>query len=280
MLGLINEPLVTVIAHDQYPAKASVHDINKALERGRFANGGLDYEIDLKKGARVMLTTNLDVEDLLINGQIGTIVKIKINAISAKLDVIYVRFDDQNAGKERIGRSNDTYARTHGFVPIVPVLTRIKVKENRPSSPEIQRKQFPLKLSWSCTVHKAQGLTLDRVIFSFELFKQRQFNCEQVNVTLSRVKLLSQLYLLGDINPAGIRANPRVGGEYERLRTQSFEFEAPKLVCKSSSKNIVMSLLNVRSLKKHCSDIKSDSKIIQSDIIAFTETQLKPVAEY
>ena len=33
MLGLINEPLVTLIATDQYPAKASVHDISRALER-------------------------------------------------------------------------------------------------------------------------------------------------------------------------------------------------------------------------------------------------------
>ena len=133
MLGLINEPLVTVIANDQYPAKASVHDNNKALERGRCANGGLDYKIDLKKGARVMLTTNLDVEDWLINGQIGTIVKIKINAVSGKRDVIFVQFDYQNAGIKRIGRSNDTYTRVQGFVPIVHVLTRITVKENRPS---------------------------------------------------------------------------------------------------------------------------------------------------
>ena len=105
MLGLINEPLVTVIANYQYPAKASVHDINKTLERGRCANGGLDYKIDLKKGARVMLTTNLDVEDRLINGQIGTIVKIKINAVSGKPDVIYVEFDDQNAGIKRIWKA-------------------------------------------------------------------------------------------------------------------------------------------------------------------------------
>ena len=120
MPGLINEPLITVIANDQYSGKASVHDINKALERGCFANGGLDYKIDLKKGARVMLTTNLDVEDRLINGQIGTIVEIKINAVSGKPDVISVQFDDQNAGIKRIGRSNDTYARAQGFVPIVP----------------------------------------------------------------------------------------------------------------------------------------------------------------
>ena len=147
------------------------------------------------------------------------IVKIKINAVSGKPDAIYVQFDDQNAGREWIGRSSDAYSRAHGFVPIVPVLTRIKVKENGPSSPEVQRTQFPLKLAWACIVHKVQGLTLDRVVFSFELFKQRQFNCGQVYVTLSRVKLLSQLYLLGDINSTGIRADPRVGVEYERLRT-------------------------------------------------------------
>ena len=218
MLGLINEPVVTVIANDQYPAKASVHDINKALARGCCATGGLDYRIDLKKGAGVMLTTNLNVEDRLINGRIGTIVKIRINAVSGKPDVIYVRFDDQNAGRERIGRSSDTYTRTHGVVPISPVMARIKLKENRPSSPEIQRTQFPLTLAWACTVHKVQGLTLDKVVFSFELFKQRQFNCGQVYVALSRVKLLSQLFLVGDINSAAIRADPRVSQEYERLR--------------------------------------------------------------
>ena len=84
MLDLINNPLVILIANDQYPAKASVHDINRALERGRCANRGLDYRIDLKEGARVMLTTNLDVDDCLINGQIGTVIKIKFSGISSK----------------------------------------------------------------------------------------------------------------------------------------------------------------------------------------------------
>ena len=49
MLGLINETPITLVADDQYPTKAFVHDINKALERGRCANGGLDYVINLKK---------------------------------------------------------------------------------------------------------------------------------------------------------------------------------------------------------------------------------------
>ena len=71
-------------------------------------------------------------------------------------------------------------------------------------------------------MHKVQGLTLDRVVFSFVLFKQRQFNCGQVYVPLSRVKLLSQLYLLGDINSAGIRADPRVGEEYKKNEDTKF----------------------------------------------------------
>ena len=50
MLDVLNKPLVTLIADFQYPAKAPEHDINKALERGRCANGGLDYRIDLKEG--------------------------------------------------------------------------------------------------------------------------------------------------------------------------------------------------------------------------------------
>ena len=126
-------------------------------------------------------------------------------------------------------------------------------------------------------MHKVQRLTLGKVVFSFELFKQRQFNCEQVYVALSRVKSLSQLYLVGDINSAGIMADARFGEEYERLRSQRFEFDAPNMVYKNNSHNIVISLLNVRSLKKHFANIKNDSKIIQSDIIVFTETRLKPL---
>ena len=94
-----------------------------------------------------MLTTNLSVEDRLINGQTGTIVTIKMNAVSGKPDAIYIRFDDQNGGRERFGRSSDMYARSHCVVPIVPVLARIKLKENRSSLPEIRRTQFPLTLA-------------------------------------------------------------------------------------------------------------------------------------
>jgi len=49
------------------------------LARGRFETGGLDYELHLQEMARVMLTANIDISDILINGQIDTVVKIDVN---------------------------------------------------------------------------------------------------------------------------------------------------------------------------------------------------------
>ena len=85
----------------------------------------------------------VDVEDQLINGQIETAVKIKMNRVSSKPEVIYVKVDDQSAGQVKIRKSRDRYGIANGAVPVTSVLGRFKGKENRQSSPEIQRTQFP-----------------------------------------------------------------------------------------------------------------------------------------
>ena len=45
--------------------------------------------------------------------------------------------------------------------------------------------QFPITLAWACTVYKVQGLTLHKIVISFELVKQRFFNYGQVYVAIS-----------------------------------------------------------------------------------------------
>ena len=94
MLDMINETLVTITAYDVFPSNVSDLDINKALKRGRCSNAGLANTIKLKVGACVMLATNLDVENRLINGQIGTVLQIKNSKVSCKPEVIYVKFDE------------------------------------------------------------------------------------------------------------------------------------------------------------------------------------------
>jgi ATP-dependent exoDNAse (exonuclease V) alpha subunit len=67
-------------------------------------------------------------------------------------------------------------------------------------------------------VHKVQGLTLDNIVVSFDLKRQRYFNHGQVYVALSRATSLNGLHILGTLENKHIRANPKVQEEYERLR--------------------------------------------------------------
>ena len=135
---MIKRPLVTFIAHDEYPTMAPQHDMQKAFARNRSETGGLDYKVKPEQDARVMLTTNLNIEDRLIKGQMETLSKIKYNDTSQKPQVMYIKFDDESAGLETIGKSEDLYAMENHAVPIVPVLAKIKVKTSCPSSSEIQ----------------------------------------------------------------------------------------------------------------------------------------------
>ena len=46
-----------------------------------------------------MLTTNIDIADRLIHGQMGTIIKIDTNKNTKKPSIIYIKFDDSLAGR-------------------------------------------------------------------------------------------------------------------------------------------------------------------------------------
>ena len=145
-------------AVDQYPKNVSQSDIDKVLAKGRSETGGLDYDILVKEGARIMLTNNIDIADRLINGQIGTIIKVDVNKNTQKPTVVYVRFDDNKAGKTVISKSSNIFVRENNVVPIEPILARVKMRPGKPSSPEIQRVQFPITLAYAVTIHKVQGL--------------------------------------------------------------------------------------------------------------------------
>ena len=114
------------------------------------------------------------------------------------------------------------------------------------------------------------------MVFSFQLFGQRQFNYGQVYVALSRVKALSDLSRVGDRSRKSIRADKQIETEYERLRaSQNFDDNSANIISKSNAHNVVITLLNIRSFKKHYLDVRHDSKIVECDIMAFTETRLK-----
>ena len=53
--------------------------------------------------ARLMLTANIaDISDRLINGQIGTVVKIYVNPNTQRPSIIFMKFDHDKAGQNMI----------------------------------------------------------------------------------------------------------------------------------------------------------------------------------
>ena len=106
--------------------------------------------------------------------QMGTIFKVTIDQVNNTPTIVYIKFDDQTAGKELVNNHPIPFARENNVVPIEPVLARVarvKIRPGKASSPEIQRVQFPITLAWACTVHKVQGLTLNKVVISTNLIK-------------------------------------------------------------------------------------------------------------
>ena len=198
-LDKLSTPLHRLKAVDHYPQNVSKQDIDRVLARSRSETGGLDSEILIKVNSRVMLTTNIDISDRLINGQMGTVKHIAIDN-TRRPSFIYIKFDDHQAGTNAIQKhAHDPYTRENNCVPIQPVLARIKIRPGKPSSPELQRLQFPITLAWDCTVHKVQGLTLDEIVVCFDLNRQRCFSYGQIYVALSRVTSLQGLNIIGKI---------------------------------------------------------------------------------
>lgn len=208
----------------------------------------------------------------------GTTITIHIDQITNKSSKVYVKFDDERAGRITIDKSADSYVTVNNVVPIVPVLVKTKIRPGKPSSPEIQRIQFPLTLAWACTVHKVQGLTLENIVVSFVLFKQRSFNYGQAYVALSRATSLSGLHILANIQNKQTRADPRVHKEYQRLREASLDVSQSHNQTESTFENNqpkAITLLNIRSLRKHSIDLKHDTRIFGSDVLLLTETKLR-----
>ncbi len=121
-----------------------------------------EKNISLKINARVMLLVNLDFEKGLINGSCGNVLKIED-------DYILIKFD--NNITQKIERHDFEFY--HNEILIA------------------KRVQFPLRLAWGITIHKSQGMSLDKLVVDCS----RIFEKGQVYVALSRIRTLEGLYL-------------------------------------------------------------------------------------
>ena len=227
--------------------------------------GGLEKELVIGTGCRVMLTYNIDVSDGLSNGATGTVSHIV--AVANNVIKILVQFDNPGVGikAKRLSQYRDVYPNS---IPISRQEAHFNIGKRKSAS--AFRKQFPLQLAWASTIHKVQGLTTDTIVVSFE----GTFYPGQAYVALSRVRNLSGLYIL-NFDPAKIKVDDAITSEMERLRKNPLKEISHHVNQDSDIPNLRLSHLNVRGIKYHQKDLELDELVMHSDILCLSETFLK-----
>ncbi|CAB4012589.1 ATP-dependent DNA helicase PIF1 [Paramuricea clavata] len=112
---------------------------------------GLHPFILISKGAKVMLTMNLWASVGLCNGSTGTIIDIIYAENHAPPDLpiaVLVKFDNY---------CGPSFASIPSIVPIPPVTATVNVQDSIH-----ERHQLPLTLAWALSIHKSQGMTLEK----------------------------------------------------------------------------------------------------------------------
>ena len=152
MLKKLHTQSYTIPAVDKLPP--GVLSIRSLIyNKTQMELSGLATSFNIRLGAVCMITQNIDIEDRLINGSIGTVAHIKCH--DGKPFVIYMKFSDERAGQNV--KRTDSFARLHDYVPIKKVESEVSIRSFRGANIRFRRKQFPLMLSYAATIHKVQG---------------------------------------------------------------------------------------------------------------------------
>lgn len=221
----------------------------------------LSTSLLLGVGARVMLTRNCNVDDGLVNGVMGYITHFVYGRNHAANNVVAIGviFDNINVGNKS-GKKT-----TNGNNVLIE---RIQEEILDQKTKNVVRHQFPLRLSWACTAHKVQGMTVDKVVVNLD----RTFSPGQGYVALSRVTSKAGLFFESndhEMCKKKIYADPEVKTalqEMPRLLQPTFDI---------LKENITIFVHNIQSLNKHFEDLKKESRCKNADIICLTETWMK-----
>jgi ATP-dependent exoDNAse (exonuclease V) alpha subunit len=180
---------------------------------------GVSRNLTLKRGARILFTSNdggkcADViripgefsrrgknRQLYINGTTGTVLDICRRPDDPDKDILIISVDDG----EIIELSRQRY----------PVYEYVAKGEKLSRHTVGHYYQFPIRLAYALTIHKAQGQTYKRVNVD-----PACFSSGQLYVALSRATDIQSMYLTAWLTPENLILDPDVKGFYESAEAE------------------------------------------------------------
>lgn len=210
-----------VIMHSDLPSNEDICEI--------IVPSAYDSQLRFKRGARVVLCKSSKFWGY-INGDFGTIEDFNGDYFTIRLD---------NNSIVKCPNPNDRYK----FNQMNEYRYEMEYDQTKhrlvKKSPFIQKtKQFPIKLAYAFTIHKAQGQTYEKVILDLN---SHIFAPGQLYVALSRAKSLQGLYLTKPVTYSDIISDDTIFTFLDKVRTFN-KVNEPKNVIPQKRKTGMASL--------------------------------------
>ena len=213
--------------------------------------------LELKIGAQVMLLTNMDQSEGLVNGSRGIIVDFE-----PLRGFPYVQF---KSGKKKLIEPYQWWSH---------------------EMPHVGRQQIPLRIAYAVTIHKSQGSSIDSGLIDIG---KNTFECGQAYVALSRVRSLEGLYIHA-MDISRIRTHPKVLEFYGSLEAGSCDIIIDKPISSKWSIDCVhaswipcltkyLSSSDGKQLEQYVVERRANSKVYpqNDDVFRALELALKDV---
>ena len=270
-LALINEPLVSIVAKVNSYLKSDIKP--QVTNTGNIRNTPLPLFLKMKKGAKIMLTYNLDVSDSLTNGACGEIIDFQFR--DNVVDKVLIAFNNPKVGS--LKRKEHMYLKSQypdkNVTPIEKIEFHFSFSGKSDNSNSATAVQFPLKLAFAATSHKVQGLTVKTPTpLVIDLCSVLQ--PAQAYVMLSRVQEISQLFIVDAVPSNKMYAHVEALEEQNRLHTSRMTSFSGR-----TRSDVYLTSFNVYSLRKNITLLHLENQNMSSHIICLQETWLFPGCE-
>lgn len=181
----------------------------EAFLRGKFPRNEFptEYFLELKVGAKVMLLANKRTDCLISAGE--------YEYVNGDTGIITGFDEDRHLIIVRLHSGRTVFVQRNCWINYEYDLVEENGEQRIKAVSVGEFIQFPIATAYACTIHKAQGLTLDNI---YLMLGQGCFASGQLYTALSRVRSLNNLTLETEIQITDAICDPMVDDFYMKIQ--------------------------------------------------------------